>query len=269
MQELIKNAWTGWTDYIAQGKLAALFLAALLFCYMRREKDEHGILLYGGVVSLLCICPVTGAVLMKYQTRFYNYQWIWNLVPVTLVIAFAITVLLTNIWERYNERGVWRRAGFTALAIGILILCGDMGTGHAADRAGIENRQSAKAVLKAVEEQAQGQQICLWAPQEIMEAARSYSGEIGLVYGRDMWDLSLGAYTYDVYDENRQNLYLWMQEAEDTGEMEIKTCLEAAKAAGANCILLPGNMGQEMLEGLKPDPEVHIQMLEGYYFLMF
>ncbi len=271
MGELIRNAWMGWLDYTTYGKLAALFFGALLFFWLRGEEDREGVLSYSALMAALCLCPVTAAVLMLYQSRFYDYQWIWGLVPVTLVIAWGISVLLTRIWEKYKKGGLGKRIGFTLLTAAILVMCGDMGAGGTDAGAGYhrenvyEKQQKAQEVLAGIFQLAPGKKICLWAPREIMEFARSGSGSVELVYGRDMWDLRLGAYTYDSYDENCRNLYLWMQDAEETGELEGKACLAAAKAAGVNCILLPGNVQPEALEGLAGKGQ--IQTLEGYYLL--
>ena len=77
-----------------------------------------------------------------------------------------------------------------------------------------------------------GQTVCLWAPREILETARmqpvavtwmqpvetvgiesvAVAGQLPeLLYGRNMWDAALNAYTYDVYPEEVQQLYCWME----------------------------------------------------------
>ena len=97
MRELLRNAWLGWQNYTDDGKLAALLLAALLFLWLRNKKvSQKGFLSYAVLMTACCIFPVTAVLLMLYQTKFYDYQWIWSLVPVTPVIAWGITEFLTE-----------------------------------------------------------------------------------------------------------------------------------------------------------------------------
>ena len=41
MTELMKNAWLGWLDFTTGGKLAALFLAALVYLWLTGKWKEH------------------------------------------------------------------------------------------------------------------------------------------------------------------------------------------------------------------------------------
>lgn len=83
----------------------------------------------------------------------------------------------------------------------------------------------------------------LWAPKEILAAARAYSADIHPVYGRSIWDAALGSYSYDTYETWQEDLYLWMNHLEETGEPEyvrteentgertidFRTCLDSAR----------------------------------------
>ena len=104
MMTLLQSALTGWTDYTQHGKFAALLLLAILYLgfvlYGSSGKEANAsgaenarkrLYLYGALVTFGCICPVTALILLKYQTSFYSYVWIWAVVPQTALIAWAAT----------------------------------------------------------------------------------------------------------------------------------------------------------------------------------
>ena len=66
----------------------------------------------------------------------------------------------------------------------------------------------------------QGGEACLWAPREVMEYARETDGRIKLIYGRNMWDVSLNGYAYDSYGKNIIALYEWMEQMCDPLSMD-------------------------------------------------
>ncbi len=112
MWELMGNAWRGWLEFTSNGKLCALFLASLVFLWVYYKRAEQkNVLIYGAMMTGFCIVPATAAVLMVYQTKFYDYQWIWSMVPMTLVTAEAAVVLLAKLAglsRRRLEKGTAR-----------------------------------------------------------------------------------------------------------------------------------------------------------------
>ena len=109
MMTLLQSALTGWTDYTQHGKFAALLLLAILYLGFvlygsgkeanasGAEKARKRLYLYGALVTFGCICPVPALILLKYQTAFYSYVWIWAAVPQTALIAWAATDFLCNL----------------------------------------------------------------------------------------------------------------------------------------------------------------------------
>lgn len=321
MQELIRNAWLGWQNYTDNGKLAALFLAALLILWLggnglcknagkKAGKGLSAFYLYTGIMAVCCICPLTAAVLMKYQTRFYDYQWIWNAVPVTIIIAFAGTLLYTRILEKYaKQKGRWwKSVGITALFLAVIYLCGKMRNDVWDAEAESRKLEQTREVLEIITENGQNTDICLWAPQEILEYARALDGQIRLPYGRNMWDKALNAYAYDTYGETEKILYAWMEYAAETGEGELLletgadtagdgsvdipdagesggepdweetqqeiavsaiSCADMALQLGVNGILLPGNLQPEVLAELEEHLGLSAEKVEGYYYFCF
>ena len=100
MTALLHNAWAGWQDYIGGGKTAALLIASLLFLWSgRRYGEQKAFLAYVSAMTAGCILPLTAVLLMKYQTNFYEYRWIWSMVPVTAAVAYGTVAFLGEIWE--------------------------------------------------------------------------------------------------------------------------------------------------------------------------
>ncbi len=243
----IHNAWLGWRQYTDHGKLAALLLGALLFLYLGRhpESRRHRQLLrYTAVMTALCVCPLTAAALMGYQTALYEYAWIWSAVPVTVMIAFGGTVFLAPIWEDYlTERktrlqlslrlqAAAKPIALTLLCAAVLFWCGSLGERrwqegwHRPPESFAGTDEQYRAQIEAVLAEtvrpadmtrmdAQREFPCIFAPSEVMEYAGIYSGEIRLPYGRNMWDGSLNAYIYDEYSDSVKAMYRWMLALED------------------------------------------------------
>lgn len=311
MLELLTNAWQGWQRYTDNGKYAALLVLVLLFLWFRREEKQKVLLIYTTLVAVLCIFPVSAAVLMAYQTRFYDYEWIWNYVPVTLMIAYGGTVFLTGCWKSY-QKSIWKCAGMTLAVLAVVVLCGSLDSKAYEDAVEYPEDGQVQALLAVVAGEAAGQEICLWAPENVMASARAYDGNIRLIYGRDMWDAALGGYSYDTYGEVEEKLYLWMCNVEETGTLEYALgpesagaaeeavpeaekasavveaenagadaeavpetenvidgawCVEAARAAGVNRIVLPGNIEAEALGQLAETAQAEVVQYEEYYLL--
>lgn len=277
MTTLIGNAWMGWSNYMREGKLTTLFLAALLFLLSgigRRGKrtENLSLLFYGLVTAACCIIPVTAAVFMLYQTRFYDYEWIWSLVPATAITAYGAAVFLEECRSRFPERQRKTAVGAVLLLLSVLLLCGGMGSGTWDHRQQAWEREQAEAVLKELRERTAGRELCLWAPREIAEYARELDGGIRLIYGRNMWDASLNAYAYDTYDDAAYTLYRFMEREEETAQAADSASAAAAECAdillrkGVNCILLPQKMEEERTQ-LESVLGIASERLGDYYLL--
>lgn len=279
MLEMIRNAWRGWQGYTGSGKLAALAIVVLLYLWLCSKQKGPGkrLLLYGIVFVILCVCPLTAAFLMYYQTRFYDYQWIWSMVPLTALIAWGGTVFLTGQWKMGKGwRGVLHNTIVTLASVAILLLCGGLGQGSVGAVEAHENRTHSENVLAKVQELC-GEDICLWAPANILEYAR-LDGKMQLLYGRNMWDVALNAYSYDAYSKDQIDLYEWMEHLDDwdikISAAEVEMQVQKAFAEGADCILLPDDFVEWMpeaedalLEQLKASGNVEVIRLEEYYLL--
>lgn len=279
MTEFVTTAWLGWLKFTGIGKLPALLFAALLFLWLSGKwKRQKALFSYTVLMVPVCVLPVTAAVLMLYQTRFYDYEWIWSLIPMTIVIAWCVVEFLSEYWRDFSP-GQWKRGlPVTILLLVVLALSSGMGQSGFDRKAERENRKRASEVLALVVER-QGEDICLWAPRELLEHAREQSGSVRLLYGRNMWEEALNAYTYDTYSREIRELYLWMEntdpsgvaiiedEEEDEVLLQGSDCVAAAAAAGADCIILPDSLEEKTVELLAGDWDGSVSELGGYYLL--
>lgn len=290
MWEMMERAWSGWQNYTNDGKLVVPAIAAVIyFAKTAKWRGPKGrLMIYAAGMMLFCICPVTAIVFMKYQTAFYDYGWIWSLVPLTGVIALGGTMFLTQQWRQDES---WKSMGYntilTIVSVGVLFLCGNLGTESVDMVQANQDRTYAEDVLEQVRQHCEAD-VCLWAPAEVLEYAR-LDGDTELLYGRNMWDVALNAYSYDTYNEEEHLLYQWMEHLDDWAiEISVAEVLEYAQrgfAAGADCILLPTELSEWLpeseseellLEGLRNGGDVRLQggsgerevtVLEGYYLL--
>ena len=279
MTELMRNAWTDRMDFTSGGKLMALFLAALVYLWLSGKwKVQKTLFFYTISITLCCTLPLTAAVLMLYQTRYYAYVWLWSLVPMTAVTAWG-TVEVIDRLRADNHTSKWK--GWLPVAVLLfLILALSGGTvknvfDPVKER---QERQQAWEVLRELNKLRDGQ-ICLWAPKEILAYTREFDGSIQLIYGRNMWDISLNSYTYDIYPDEVRELYLWMENTDANGIAEVKDeergnvvldgacCVASALEAEVNCILLPDCIERQIAQEIARAVDAEFSQVGKYYLL--
>lgn len=272
MMQLLQRASLGWTEYTADGKLAAALLAVLLFLWFgRKGKEQAAFLVYATAAAVCCILPVTAILPMLYQTYAYDYVWIWSLVPVTAMTAYGITVFLSEYWKDFDGTQWKRGLPVTLLVLCAVLFCGSLGREVWDRDSAREEREKAYQVMEQISAERGDAGLYLWAPREILEYAREADAECRLLYGRNMWDQALGAYTYDVYDERRQFLYQWMEEMGEAQEAEhlgsLDAVVESVLDFGVDCILLPGNVLPETVERMERGLGTKARQLGDYLLL--
>lgn len=264
MAELVYNARMGWRAMLLSGKYEALLIIALFYVgfklinkSMKLEDDVNSanrkLMLYSIIMSIACICPVTAAVLMLYQTRFFDYFWIWSAVPVNAVIAYAVTDIIfeiNNVLKK--EKGYFLKMISFVIGLFMIIVLSVSGTENKKDQL-LSNKKAlyTREILREIIDSApKGNLICLWGPTNIIENARLQEDNIFLYYGRNMWDKSLNAYFYDTYDDKRNYMYEFMElvskedgyERIDDAQYDfdlLKDYIELALMEGLNTIVLP------------------------------
>lgn len=258
----------GMAEYFRSDKTVVLLIAVLLYLWLKEKKNVDNkvnrLLLYTLVMTGILLFPITAMIMVIYQTAFYDYAWTWSMVPGAAVIAYGISIFLMDM-ENLSKKKIVPVAAVIAC---ILLVCGNQGTIRTNEKV-VEKGQIEVIAEHAVKEAKEGQAV-LWAPKNIMQEMRRYTGEIRLIYGRDMWDEKAGAYDYEAYDETRMEAYEWM-ELVDMLAREVKNednfrvlCGEYQLAegafdstsnmleAGVNVIVLP-KLASEMYEGVLED----------------
>ncbi len=258
----------GMTEYFRSDKTLVLLVTVLLYFWLKEKKNVDNkvnkLLLYTMIMTGILLFPITAMIVVIYQTAFYDYAWAWSMVPCGAVIAYGISVFLMDMKSGSKRKMV----PMVAMIVLILLVCGNQGTIRTNAKV-VEKGQTEAIAEYAVKEAEDGQAV-LWAPQNIMQEVRRYTGEIKLIYGRDMWDEKAGAYDYEAYDENQMEAYEWMELVDMlAGEVENEEnfrilCGEYQLAEGAfnstlnmledgvNVIVLP-KIAAEMYEGVLED----------------
>ncbi len=285
MRELLRNAVNGWLEYTDAGKYAVLFLGILLgYWYLTacvgHTRERQRLMIYASVMAAAAICPVTAVVLMKYQTKFYDYKWIWSVVPVTPVIAYGATKQYLDLYRRHWRGKVLKPACLVAVGLAVIFLCGNLYTDQCEGAMEAQNQVKTAKLLDKLAEAGDTEDICLWAPSDILAHVRGLNGEIRLLYGRNMWDAALNAYSYDVYDRETIALYEWMEGLETdqaAGEdltaqvrQAARMAVESALGKGVNCIMIPQENAGVVSDCVSDAAEkmnltVTQEVAEGYY----
>lgn len=289
MPELLRNAWAGWQDALDAGKLGAVLLMTFLLVWLWKlgNEKQKELFRYGAVMTAVCIFPVSAMLLMLYQTRFYDYEWIWTAVPAIGILACGGVLIMERLWEM--ARGKGSRIAVTGMALAIILLCGRLGNPKWTIPDAGTQRKEVAAVLKQVEEKTDAP-VRLWAPKEVMAQARSIDGDVWLLYGRNMWQEHLNAFSYDGYSQDQRDLYVWMSLVEGYGTLNVPVpadldvvgetpevggtlegipSIQKALELGVNQILLPGILTEESLTELEQAFSVTPRKVDKYWLLSF
>lgn len=267
MTELLGNAWQGWIQFNSAGKLSAALLISLVLLWVYSKRvPQKTFLVYTSVVTAVCIMPLTAAAVMLYQTRFYDYEWIWSIVPLTAMIAMALTMFLAEFLHGISKEDRKTETAVFLMVLAGLLFCSDMGVKTWNGAGEKRERQEAAQILAVAKERMAEGHIILWAPKEIMGYARQTDASIELIYGRNMWDEALNAYAYDVYTDEINRLYEWMEEAEEPSEPDA-VCAETALRAGVNCVLIPADKPEETIGYLERLFRIEAEKVGEYYLL--
>ena len=275
MTEWIHLAFIGWRSYIAESKAAALFIAAiLLLCFLWKKVDRKQFVIYSAAAAVLLICPLTAAFGLLYQTRFYDYEWLWSGVPTVALTAYAVVLLLEELAVGKDKKSRLRLGVVVAILLTAVFLSGlsEVSYDPETDEVLIlpsqkEMRAEAADVLKAARSALGEGKMILAAPADILTWARELDSTIELLYGRNMWDKHLNAYTYDTYPEEYETLYLFI-EGRDREKITAETAAGIlADQTSVNCLILRGTETEETIALFTQTLHMTAARWEGYYIL--
>lgn len=261
----------GMTTYFQEDKTVVILVSVLLLFWLKENKtvDNKGnrLLLYTTIMTVILLCPVTAVAVLIYQTIFYDYAWAWSMVPIFAVLAYAGVVL----YEEWKPMLTRKKTVLVAiLLIVLLFVCGNQGVLQTVEAQDAEERYRAEGVVSVVSANGADKEMTLWGPKSIMQEVRRQTGEIKLVYGRDMWDEKSGAYDYEAYTVPYIEAYEWIElvallSKEATGEESFhKLCgqyrlmddadshVEVMLESGVNVIVIPEIAAEYFGEVLSP-----------------
>jgi hypothetical protein len=269
MMELFEGVWKNWQQWVSIGKFPALLLVSIAFLWLSSKNEaQKRLVRLATLTTALCVLPVTAVGMLWYQTKFYDYPWIWSCVPMTAVIACAAVFL----WSRYLVE--WKRSWGSAVVF-FLVLCGVLFLSGAPGYvpAGLEKAEQtidAQAWLDKIRNQSQKEEICLWAPKDLMGELRMEDGSVKLYYGRNMWDPRLNAYSYDTYPKTLAEDFEWMESGIISWEAKMKDTKDRVRRAlesGVNVIMLRGELDRIAVDSLADDMGMQYTVTDGYYLL--
>lgn len=235
--------------------LTALFLAGLIALWNQkfRGDQQNGYLFwYGAITLFIVISPVFLMLVTRFLPELTTDSMMLWILPVVPVI------LITGVNAFPFQRTKKERILFFAAFLAIIILAG--ATAYTKNQYKIiENAEyipdSELEMILKVEEYRQEngmETVLLWAPQDIMKYARVYSGNIYLLYGKDLWLGSMDSQMHQIYEEWQQNAYIYMENA----PLYLREIPEVAYARGCDVLILskkvfemyqtelPGSLGQ-------------------------
>lgn len=255
MSELINSMQSALEMAGGSPGLTALFLAGLIALWNQkfRGDQQNGYLFwYGAITLFIVISPVFLMLVTRFLPELTTDSMMLWILPVVPVI------LITGVNAFPFQRTKKERILFFAAFLAIIILAG--ATAYTKNQYKIiENAEyipdSELEMILKVEEYRQEngmETVLLWAPQDIMKYARVYSGNIYLLYGKDLWLGSMDSQMHQIYEEWQQNAYIYMENA----PLYLREIPEVAYARGCDVLILskkvfemyqtelPGSLGQ-------------------------
>ena len=248
------------------GKYLALTIVGIFFLWLlgkyKKNKVTRVLLLFGITMSFFVIVPVSGYLLSKYQTAFFSYRHLLLLLFPMVFIPWALTEAVEQglgQMKRNAEEGdlvkekPWlARIVGISVAICLLMLSGNILTEGVDTDFTIAKDKVPTKVMEVLELLEDGD--VLVAPDAVIEYARSFDGDLKLIYGRDMFTPALKAFTYHTYDETACQIYEWIQneplnyfdlskeELEQIQKEEDQKAFALISATSCNALVLPHQM---------------------------
>lgn len=237
MSELINSMQSALELAGGSPGLTALFLAGLIALWNQkfRGDQQNGYLFwYGAITLFIVISPVFLMLVSRFLPELTTDSMMLWILPVVPVI------LITGVNAFPFQRTKKERILFFAAFLAIIILAG--ATAYTKNQYKIiENAEyipdSELEMILKVEEYRQEngmETVLLWAPQDIMKYARVYSGNIYLLYGKDLWLGSMDSQMHQIYEEWQKNAYIYMENA----PLYLREIPEVAYARGCDVLIL-------------------------------
>ena len=223
IMEYFSRTTSGMEQFFKADTMVVLLLAAFFFFWLQDRKtvSEKGnrLMVFALIASVLLLCPITATVGVIYQTAFYDYEWLWSMVPITIILSYATVLVYDTKVENGSRK---KKASLVIMFLFLLFWCGNQGILQTVDAEAAEQQEKASHVIGVLKQETLSEDVVLWAPKSIMQEARRQTGEVKLVYGRDMWEPKAGAYDYETYSDTMIAAYEWIEDLDKfIGEEEV------------------------------------------------
>lgn len=236
MSELINSMQSALELAGGSPGLTALFLAGLIALWnqkFRGDQQNGNLFWYGAIALFMVISPFFLMVVSEFLpelTTDHMMLWILPVVPV---------ILITGVNAYSFQRTKKERILFLAAFLAIMLLAGT--TAYTRNKYKIiENAEyipdsELEMILKVEEYRQQNEMetVLLWAPQDIIQYARVYSGDIYLLYGKDLWLGSMDSQMHQIYEEWQREAYIYMENA----PLYLEKIVEVADTRGCDVLI--------------------------------
>lgn len=229
MQVILTNMETAFQNARLGGGYFLLLLLAIYLIYDANNvhvhweesvtnytnlKKNHWICSYALIITFVIVCnPIVIFIGAKFFAVIGEYTYITMLLPYGLVIPYGMVMLLDKSWEKNKKR---------VLIVSGIVLIGLAGSGYglSSDRVLVENtnyvNNETKEIIAYVEQEIDDTEgMVVLASDVILEDIRRYSGNITVLYGKDLWTYGLDLGIMDTYVPELIDLYQAMQNPEE------------------------------------------------------
>ncbi len=179
----------------------------------KRLMPASFLLIYSVGMTILLIFPPTATVFRFFQTVFFRYSALWTMVPLIPVTAFVLTSAAGSTGGTGAKTAI---PVFVSVSL-LILLCGSLGTYHVRrdilpglKEQEISYDEAAPVLSRLAVISESDPDLVILATPAITAYSHFYSGHIKTLFGRDIWDISLGAYNYSEYSDDLKDLYEWM-----------------------------------------------------------
>ena len=230
-------------------------LAASFLIFRLSGKKAEG-RFKASLIYVLCgiavlLFPVSAAIFRMITGVYYDAPDMWMLIPVICFGAYALTLLLSEVNDRFTES----RSAFylgTAILVCALLVCGSLGTPREQLSGRAENASAAQEELVRfyLEKIMNGEEPgVVLAPDDCMALIHTLSADARTLYGRDMWDGRLTKNRYGTYPQLLCDIHDHMKLVMSGLREYAPDMCKAAFENGADIIFLPGWAETEELDG--------------------
>lgn len=223
----------------SNGKYAGLLIGAIIFMFFCSQKNiKKELRNITILLAVLLVNPFLPQLLMKGFDELEGYWKFLGILPTMVMLAYAFTLVVGGMKDPK------KRILLAGIGAVVILLCGtgaffQSEMGYSSNLYKIPQEElEAIEIIDGYRAEANIAAVMLLAPNEIMEYARGYSGNIKLLYGKDLWNGKILTQMQDGYDEEAYRIFGLMQKPDDF----IKEIFNAANLYDCDVLVLPSGM---------------------------